>query len=83
MLLSNWNACLGNLKDDLDLDEFNDHDSWDRDTVSSISNNFGLELLQLCHKLSLEFLMDDGKMNLINALISITLERVGQALLSL
>ena len=57
--IGDWNARLGNLKDYLDLDEFND--SWDfvvgyRDNVDSASKKIGLELLQRCHKFNMKIL---------------------------
>ena len=59
LILGDWNARVGNLKDDMNLDELNT--DWECELVSRTNidkqiNEYGLELIQLCYKQNMKLL---------------------------
>ena len=59
LILGDFNARLGNLKDDQDLEELSSFWKLDlspRHNIDQTSNTFGMELLQLCYKQNMKIL---------------------------
>jgi exonuclease III len=59
LLIGDWNARLGNLKDDLVLDEVSSPCNLvfqERSNIDTIINNFGFQLLQICYNHNLKLL---------------------------